>query len=77
MGFQFGPMRPPVGAIASNATGKTKIDQQDDTCKAGEPDPTIETNSTSIAAVGIHHEDIAIPGTDLTLHYASNRVPDL
>ncbi len=65
------PFWPEKSAIGPNAKGKPNADQQknegDDCDKA--------TNSFVNCRSRIYHEDIDIPGTDLTLHYASNRVP--
>ena len=59
---------PPEDAIASNATGKSSTDQ---TQHCG----TTPMNSFIKHKSRTFHEDIPIPGTDLTLHYASNRTP--
>jgi RHS repeat-associated protein len=60
----------PTGAIASNATRKSTASQQKE---AGR-----DCKNTRCSFVeersGIFHEDIPIPGTDVTLHYASNGV---
>ncbi|MBW1858519.1 MAG: hypothetical protein JRI70_00230 [Deltaproteobacteria bacterium] len=63
------PFGPPPGAISPNPGGEPHAGQQEDNkdCK------------TSIGSFvedrgRIFHEDIPVPGTDMTLHYASNRV---
>ncbi len=60
----------PTEAIASNATRKSTANQQKEAgrdCK--------NTRSSFVEErSGIFHEDIPIPGTDVTLHYASNGV---
>jgi len=62
------PYGPPADAIPPNPVGNPEADQQkneeDDCKKSGS---IIEVRSR------ILHEDIPIPGTDMTLHYASNR----
>jgi RHS repeat-associated protein len=62
------PYGPPVDAIRPNPEGKPSTDEEDDDCKK-----SISSYCTSRSRV--LHEDIPIPGTDMTLHYASNRVP--
>ncbi|MCB9772147.1 MAG: fibronectin type III domain-containing protein [Candidatus Omnitrophica bacterium] len=59
-------------AIAPNATGTPNVDQQ----KKKDEDCDKSVNSYVNCRSRIYHEDIAIPGTGLTLHFASNRVPD-
>lgn len=63
------PYGPPSDAIPPNPQGVPYADQQqceEEDCQ----------NSGSIIEVRsrVFHEDIPIPGTDMTLHYASNRV---
>jgi len=60
------PYGPPADAIDPNPEA---VGQQ-------EPYPHCETGTGSFAEdrSRIFHEDIPIPGTDMTLHYASNRV---
>jgi hypothetical protein len=60
----------PEDAIAPNPAGEPNADQQKDEEKDcnGSNASFVEERSR------IFHEDIPIPGTDLTLHYASNRV---
>ncbi|EFK06099.1 RHS repeat-associated core domain protein [delta proteobacterium NaphS2] len=62
------PYGPPQDATPPNPDGLPDGDQQrDDDCK--------ETISSFVEKRSrIFHEDIPIPGTDMTLHYASNRV---
>nr|NIQ87994.1 carboxypeptidase regulatory-like domain-containing protein [Deltaproteobacteria bacterium] len=64
------PLVLPTEAIASNATRKSTVNQQKEAgrdCK--------NTRSSFVEErSGIFHEDIPIPGTDVTLHYASNSV---
>ena len=64
------PYGPPQGAIASNAEGIPHADQQIEE----EKDCKSATGSFVEERSRIFHEDISIPGTDITLHYASNRV---
>lgn len=54
-----------------NAEGQPDTDSQKD----GEPCKTC-TNSFVADRSRVYNEDIPIPGTDMTLHYASNRVND-
>jgi len=54
-----------------NAEGETDTDEQ----KEGGPCKT-SSNSFIADRSRVFHEDISIPGTDMTLHYASNRVND-
>jgi RHS repeat-associated protein len=64
--WSFGPG---TAAIFPNATGGASGD------KTKEVKPCVTYNNSSIEDRNrIFHEDIPIPGTDLTLHYASNRV---
>ena len=61
-------LSPPLGAIFPNAEGSvTSNTQQTNPCKLSISSYIAERNR-------IYHEDIPIPGTDMTLHYASNRV---
>jgi YD repeat-containing protein len=65
------PYGPPDDAISPNPEGEPDADQQKDEekeCKTGNIASFVEERSR------IFHEDIPIPGTDITLHYASNRV---
>jgi len=64
------PFGPPPDAIASNAEGAPDADQQKDE----EKDCKSQTGSFVEERSRIFHEDISIPGTGITLHYASNRV---
>jgi len=64
------PFGPPTDAIPPNPETIPTVDQQqpqEKTC------PTYN-NSFVENRSRIFHEDIHIPGTDMTLHYASNRV---
>ncbi|MCP4277894.1 MAG: hypothetical protein GY779_16235, partial [Gammaproteobacteria bacterium] len=65
------PYGPPADAIQSNGA-EASVDQQevteDSTCEIDYTSSYVERRSR------IFHEDIPIPGTDFTLHYASNRV---
>ena len=64
------PFGPPLDAVSPNPEGQPDADQQKDEekdCK-GHISSFVEERSR------IFHEDIPIPGTDITLHYASNRV---
>ncbi|MFV9691496.1 MAG: RHS repeat-associated core domain-containing protein, partial [Desulfobacteria bacterium] len=65
------PYGPPDDAISPNPEGEPDADQQKDEekeCKTGNIASFVEERSR------IFHEDIPIPGADITLHYASNRV---
>lgn len=64
------PYGPPEDGTVSNAEADPNADQQ----KKEEKDCKTKTNSFIEDRSRIYHEDIAIPGTDMTLHYASNRV---
>ena len=60
-----------MDAVSPNAEGFPNVDQQqteEKTCSA-EVSSFVEERSR------IFHEDIPIPGTGMSLHYASNRVP--
>ncbi|MEJ2430700.1 MAG: NHL repeat-containing protein, partial [Deltaproteobacteria bacterium] len=61
----------PDGATASTATGSIQLGQKkvENLCCPVELGSFVEEKSR------IFHEDIAIPGTQLTLHYESDRVP--
>jgi hypothetical protein len=64
------PYGPPDDAVSPNPEGEPDADQQKDEekdCK-GHISSFVEERSR------IFHEDIPIPGTDITLHYAGNRV---
>jgi RHS repeat-associated protein len=73
------PFGPPADAIISNAEGSLVVDQQD----ASLFGPTSGQSRNDIQCVSsfveqrsrVFHEDIPIPGTDMTLHYTSSRVP--
>jgi RHS repeat-associated protein len=65
------PYGPPQDSISPNPESEPDADQQKDEekeCKTGNIASFVEERSR------IFHEDIPIPGTDITLHYASNRV---
>ena len=65
------PYGPPLDAGLPNAAGIPDVDQQqteEKTCSA-EVSSFVEERSR------IFHEDIPIPGTGMSLHYTSNRVP--
>jgi len=65
------PFGPPDDAVSPNPEGEPDADQQKDEekdCKTGNIASFVEERSR------IFHEDISIPGTDIILHYASNRV---
>jgi RHS repeat-associated protein len=64
------PWGPPLDAEFSNASGGGISDGQ----KADGTDPQRHICSFVEEKSRVFHEDIAIPGTDLTLHYASSRV---
>ncbi|MBE9484413.1 MAG: hypothetical protein IMY74_06180, partial [Bacteroidetes bacterium] len=64
------PYGPPTDAIPPNSMGVPNADQQ----KRDIDDCNIKSNSYVNLRSRIYHEDIPIPGTDITLHYASNRV---
>jgi len=64
------PYGPPAGAISPNTQGQPEVDQQN---------PEVKECKSYIGSFveersRIFHEDIPIPGTTMTLHYASNRV---
>ena len=64
------PRSPPADAVLPNPQGASVADQQKQatrTCKEYRASFTEERSR-------ILHEDIGIPGTDMTLHYAGNRV---
>ena len=64
------PYGPPADAIPPNPETIPTIDQQIEEQK----DCQSHNNSFVEERSRIFHEDIPIPGTDITLHYASNRV---
>ncbi|GJQ59641.1 MAG: hypothetical protein SCALA701_24420 [Candidatus Scalindua sp.] len=63
------PFGPPADAVQPTPGGEPSVDQQ----KTASDDRDC-TNSYIERKSRIFHEDIPIPGTDLSLHYASNRV---
>jgi RHS repeat-associated protein len=64
------PYGPPQDATDPNAESDPDVDQQKDENK----DCRTATNSFVEDRSRIFHENIPIPGTDMSLHYASNRV---
>jgi RHS repeat-associated protein len=64
------PYGPPADAVAPNPTGIPNADQQ----KKEEDDCRRSTSSFVEERSRIFHEDVPIPGTDMTLHYTSRRV---
>ena len=64
------PYGPPDDAVSPNPEGEPDADEQKDE----EKDCKGYINSFVEERSRIFHEDISIPGTDITLHYASNRV---
>jgi RHS repeat-associated protein len=62
------PYGPPADAISPNPEAPADVDTQE--CQ----DCNQHTGSFVEERSRIFHEDIPIPGTDMTLHYASNRV---
>ena len=66
------PYGPPDNAIDPNPSREPIVDQQ---FKEGDDCNQLSDSFVSCRS-RIYNEDIAIPGTDLTLHYASNRVED-
>jgi len=64
------PYGPADDAVSANPKGEPDADQQKEKNKDcyGQISSFVEERSR------IFHEDIPIPGTDITLHYASNRV---
>jgi len=64
------PRKGPEDAIYSNAEGKATVDQQ-----ASEDKPCGSPNGSFVKERSRNfHENIDIPGTDLTLYYSSSRV---
>jgi RHS repeat-associated protein len=62
------PYGPPPDAIAPNPRGEPSYDKPEKDCDLDCIGSYVERRNR------IFHEDIPIPGTDMTLHYASNRV---
>jgi RHS repeat-associated protein len=60
------PYSPPLDATSPNPEEVPEVDQQKEDCPS--PGCVVEARSRII------HEDIPMPGTDMTLHYASHRV---
>jgi RHS repeat-associated protein len=72
------PFGPPADAIASNAEGSVVVDQQGlglGGSTAGHSLNDIQCVSSFVEKRSrVFHEDIPVPGTDMTLHYTSSRV---
>jgi len=66
------PYGPPSDAVRPNPEEKPVQDEQ----KPDEKTCNEETGSFTEHRSRVFHEDIPVPGTDMTLHYASNRVED-
>ncbi|UCG11003.1 MAG: hypothetical protein JSU72_10540, partial [Deltaproteobacteria bacterium] len=67
------PWIEPSGASDPNPTGPPEIAQARPHELISTPDDTLCMNSYVKQRDRIFHEDIPIPGTDMTLHYSSNR----
>ena len=65
------PYGPPEDAVASDVEGVPVVDQQ----QTEEKTCPVKVNSFVEERSRIFHEDIPIPGTGMSLHYTSNRVP--
>ncbi len=61
------PAGPPPDAIAPNPTSPPILSQEGKPCEITCINSYVENQSC------IYHEDIPVPGTDLSLHYAGNR----
>jgi hypothetical protein len=71
------PIGTPPGAIPPNAEGITVVDQQDSGKQGtgGQSPNDIQCIASFVEQRSrVFHEDIPIPGTDMTLHYTSSRV---
>jgi RHS repeat-associated protein len=71
------PFGPPSDAIASNANGSAVVDQQNSSRygAGGKALNDIKCLASFVEQRSrIFHEDISVPGTDMTLHYTSSRV---
>ena len=66
------PFTFPPDAVPPNADSRPDVDEQKPEPKTCSP----PLNSYADERSRVFHEDIAIPGTAVTLHYASNRVGD-
>ncbi len=64
------PYAPPLDAISPNPLGLPMFDQKNEEAK----DCSSKTGSYVNERSRIFNEDIAIPGTNMDLHYSSNRV---
>jgi RHS repeat-associated protein len=60
----------PTGAQAPNPIGDASVNSENGTINSC----SLATNSYVKLRSRVYHEDIPIPGTDIALHYASNRV---
>ncbi|MDX1823903.1 MAG: Ig-like domain-containing protein, partial [Thiohalomonadales bacterium] len=71
------PFGPPADAIASNATGTSFVDQQNSSLFGTTAGQSLGDRKCLASFVEqrsrVFHEDISIPGTDMTLHYTSSR----
>jgi RHS repeat-associated protein len=65
------PYGPPSDAGPPNAAGIPDLDQQ----QTAEKTCSVQVSSFVDERSRIFHEDIPLPGTGMSLHYASNRVP--
>jgi len=72
------PFGLPADAIASNAEGTSVVDQQNSSLFGATAGQSLGDRQCLASFVEqrsrIFHEDIPIPGTDMTLHYTSSRV---
>ena len=69
------PYGPPADAIPPNPDDIPELDEEIIDDRINPPDDIICMNSFVRRRSRVFHEDIPIPGTDISLHYASNRVP--
>jgi RHS repeat-associated protein len=70
------PFGPPPDAVAPNAKGSVVVDQQDSSSygAGGKALNDIQCLASFVEQRSrVFHEDIAIPGTDMTLHYTGSR----
>ena len=72
------PFGPPADAIASNAVGTSFVDQLNSSLSGTTAGQSLGDRKCLASFVEqrsrVFHEDISIPGTDMTLHYTSSRV---
>jgi YD repeat-containing protein len=71
------PIGAPPGAVSPNAEGINVVDQQDSgkLGTGGQSPNDIQCIASFVEQRSrVFHEDIPIPGTDMTLHYTSSRV---